>query len=356
VPSVGGCRQILSDFAVERDDAATVSCEAPGYPQRPAAPDAGGNAEFVVALQTRDWGDLTSSGQPSYLRVGLNLDARCTDSAQTGSCLEPTWATADHRDGPSGIDNAAGQAASATGGTVTVQAQNEENEGLLAYLLRVSGYDGSDVDDEVRVSVFRGTRSDDGKTPNPPRWNGLDTWNVYDRWSLDGSNVVPKYEDTHAYVSGNVLVAHFEELALGGPDPISRLEKVVLVARISSNDGAFAVTDVLLAGRWPIADLVGTAGPATIGGCLDPAHLGSVPAYEQVALAAACSHVDVRSEGDDPARPCDALSVGVRFAGVNAGLGSIVTTGPDMPCPDFTTAICEALTTGNATGVDASSP
>jgi hypothetical protein len=353
--SSGACRQILSDFTPGTPDASlgspgsdagTSPCRGADYPGRSAISDAGGNESFVVVLRTLDWGDRTDAGVPSYETVGLNVDGLCTAAKQQGGCKEPTFARReDHGDGRLGIDNAAGRAASTFHGQITATDQANEDLGIRAYVVRVSGYDGEPDDNDIHVGWFAATRSDHFTTgPAPDVDAGAAPWNSFDAYSLNPAALVPKYETAHAYVTGGILVAQFGLLTLGGPDRFSQVNDVVLEARIVRGAGGFILDDITLAGRWPVGYMISGLASVTFGltSCADPLPMNSVT---QLILQKTCGNVDTLSAGDDNrSQYCDALSFGVKFGSRPATLSArVISTGLEQTCPPVTSAVCDEL-------------
>ncbi len=322
--------------------AAAEKCSKGTYPDASATANSGGTTSFVVLLHTKSWGDRdVTTGVPDYQAVGLNLDGYCTVAHPSAACEEPPWADADHADGPDGIDNAAGHAVSSVLGNMTAQTDNtHETEGIRAYLVRVSDYNGLPDDDNVHVAWFSATLSDHvTMDPVPDAGSPDRAWNVFEPF-LQGSN--PKYEALNAYVSNDVLVAHFDQLQLGGPQAFVPVSNTILQARIVPGE-EWGLDDVILAGRWPVSGIISTLKAELCQvGCANSTE--SCPALLPFAKVA-CQNVDIASTSNGSANaPCDALSFGVLFDGTPSRLGPLtnpVHTSADTACDPGPASVCE---------------
>lgn len=352
-----GCRQILGDNFVLESDAglfSSANCAETGYPSRPPAGQSLDQIEFVVALRTDSYGD----DKGPYKNLGFNLDQTCTRSVGPTSCREPVWATADHQDGPGGVDNASANilAGLNQGPAFANYDTLTENTGARAYLVRVRGYNGLADDDTVEVSFFSAsTNPPPAPTVTPgmptppvitPQWKGKDVWLVGGDW-VDGDSVdSPKYVDHAAYVTGGALVAQFDTLQTGYPfGGYETLDKVVLKADILVANGEHELANAVLAARWGLRSILGFTSLATkrYPDCRDPREVPNDFNYWQ-ALDKVCQYVDIRVEGDDPAASCDGISFAQAMHGVPAVLGDVFQGASDPPCPAiFGPALCEIV-------------
>src|ERR1041385_3600276 len=182
-----------------------------------------GNFEFTAAFHDFN----PPSTDPSLETLGFDLDGKCTGEGEGPSCVEPSWAAGDHRDGPDGRDNSVAtfllgaDASIAQSGQATVVAFL----GLTTAVIRVRNYNGTLYDNDVEVAFFAATLSPDFKNyvPNRAKWDGTDAWKPLVEWTLpgdaadSGSTWKPKYVSANAYVTNGVLVAHFDAWR-GAPD------------------------------------------------------------------------------------------------------------------------------------------
>ena len=149
-------------------------------PSRPSVKGSGGTLDLVFAVSYAYYGTGQSSvddaGKPAYLGYGFDLDNTCTGEGQGPSCLEPSWADADHTDGDQGIDNALGQAVAME---LPVGQDGPTTETVANQIIRVRGYSGEADDDEVDVAVYVGF----GLAPRDGGGTGL-LWDGKDRWMI----------------------------------------------------------------------------------------------------------------------------------------------------------------------------
>jgi hypothetical protein len=296
-------------------------------PQPPSLLSSGpGEHELVVAVRTVDFGEAgPGRSSPDFSNIGFDLDGKCTGQGEGPSCRKPSWAD-DHPDGPDGRDNAAASplATDDAGNGAPAANLNDvmHSAGLLTTVLRIRGYNGTPVDWDVEVALFAATRSPDPLTsvPNPALWDGNDVWKPLVEWTApadapDGGSLpgpwLAKYPADGAYVSNNVLVAHF---------PLTRgaaaynFSNAWIQARIEDDgllDGKRSLRDGVFAGRLSIDDAL-----AGVEFALDPNTLQATCTDSPGYLAAkkrACALADIGFSGDDPSAPCDATSWAWRF-------------------------------------------
>jgi hypothetical protein len=382
-----GCREILGDFQVRGRDASVepsdggrdatdakatnvanppdAACVGATYPGPPTVAGSGGDITFNVSLVTEDWGDLTlPDGGPSNVTLGRNLDGLCSGATST-ACSQPASAMTDfHADGPSGIDNAAGQAAAYFGGGITALDQQSERLGTRAYVVRVSGYNGEMNDDNVTVAWYAATahrvsdagvdEGDAGAAPANPR-----VWHPLNDYTSDSLDVAPRYETRLAYVTNGTLVASFLQLAVGGPPSVSKLSKATVTATVELGDaGSYVLHDVLLTGRWAVGDVLNLMLTALArfdnANCADAPQVQPKLAYLTQYI---CNRVDVSSAGDDLSNTCDSLSLGVKFGSMPAELsGPVVTTKDKGNCSTVTAELCKQFPVMSSRATNASSP
>ncbi len=344
-------------------------CAGARWPAPPGADDPStDDVDFVVAVRTLDFGEVDI--EPSGPAVGYDLDAVCTcvDEAPN-SCIVPSYAAANHCDGPGGRDNAAAQlidyASVLYPGVSSASLTSDLELGEWSVLVRVQGYNGTPNDTNVVASVFPspGFQRDDCN-PSAPAWDGDDRWPV-SAFAIEGADGgaggtsaggsggaggndcsdtmfdpaldTPRYTDANAYVSDGVLVASLPKAGLLlSTDPVeARINLVAgfLSARIAPSAEGWTLADGLLVGRWPSADMLGTLTAVISDGaplCTDS------PLYKALKTAA-CNYVDIEASLGGPTSPCDALSFGLSFHADPARLGIVFSpTSSPLACPDET--------------------
>ena len=308
-----------------------------------------GETEFVVAMSLTDLGDAPDSGSPAYASFGYDLDDVCSTRDAGSSCIEPSWASANHADGPGGRDNAVGMGLynlNAPGLEPATEFANSSNAtGILELAIRVRNYNQIRVDGVVDVALL-GVGLPDGSVP---RWDGTDGFEAYTPWleppddgeapSLDR----PRYEDKNAYVTNAggedgapVLVARFDNVFLGA-NPSFPMSQLIMTAEIvKSETGTWSLRNGTFAGRISIDDLLHTLAFVRDEVTHDYYCRGS-GSYES-AKAVTCALADISLCGpDDGSQPCDAASWAWQFQTTAIQLVGVLQPPPGMVLDDCPT-------------------
>jgi hypothetical protein len=209
----------------------------------------------------------------------------------------------------------------------------QAEQGAWTLILRVRNYNGTANDGQVRAAIYLSPG-----TSSPPAWNGADTWSIADTSLTDMTTVdSPVTEDTVAYVSGQILVAHFASVPLVFDSPSVHLavdlRGVTLMATLEPPDaGGWRLTQGTIAGKWTIADLFTDLSALRVGGaavCTDAKD------YTQIKHAF-CGAADIALQTGAQSA-CDSLSFGMAFEAWPAKLGAPVTVPPPAGgCPAAT--------------------
>jgi hypothetical protein len=311
-------------------------------PARPLVPTVPGAMDFTVAVRVIDVGD-SPDGSPQT--IGYDLDSTCTTADAGASCIEPSWATANHADGPLGVDNAVGTELLAVRGNNPSSATlgNEEAaSGVLTVGIRVLGYNGDETQSDLTVAYYGlafHAPPDGGATV--PLWDGTDAWDAYTDWLVapadDAGYSVerPLALDTHAWVTTGpsgprTLVSRYAGPVLFGA-AMYHMRDVILTAKIVSADGGgWSLADGVVAARVPVDDLL--HGLVFVPGADGNPLCQRTEDYGFV-KGITCAYADINSLGtDDGKHPCDAASwawrlvslapvqlVGIRDHGVPEG-------------------------------------
>ena len=267
---------------------------------------------------------VDSTLDPTYLEthwheVAYDLDGICTDSTLTSSCVGETIVG----DGPDGEDNVFGQF------LVSVLSAVRPEQDLGSYanmrleqggsnpLLHVEGWNGEATDPRVRVwfSVAAEFEASDGG--ETPVWDGNDVFYPRDDDFVEGDLDVALAEDDSAYVVDGVLVARISQTSLlipqgmGAPAIVINARDMTITAEITTE----GLSEVSLTGRWRVLDLLQAF--------VDAGYCQGTPEYLGI-TSVVDSYSDIRSDprSDNMGADCDALSIGVGFAGRVVELGS----------------------------------
>ena len=320
---------------MRRDGGTTPGeCDSIAPPERPGTPDDGTDAGERVYV-VRDV--VFDQGGERWRNIGFDLDGRCSvppDFADI-ECQPRNASASPEPDGEGGIDNSFGHnlfpVVELTVPGLEEVSRGYQARGIGAVLMQVNGWNGTANDARVEVvaavTVF-GTPGDAAMTEPPevrqtpdgpetaggdplpePTWDGNDWFWVRSDNFLDGQLSQPLVRDDNAYVAGNVLVIRLPErtdFIFPGEDLglLVRLTGAVATARIDG--GGASLTDITVAGRWPMFDLLDTA--EAVGVCPGATE-------HDILLNQLDRIVDVRATpgSGGGSVPCDAVSLGLKF-------------------------------------------
>lgn len=360
---LSGCDQLLGLDSFGPADAGrdvgapAAQCGEVGYPPRPASSGDEGSIEFFAVQRSVPIPEWPSEPtHPGYELVGFNLDRRCTGAGDGPSCVSNSSDPALQKDGVAGRDNAGARLLSKFGiaSAFSARVTAGENSGELNAMYRVRGYNGLPDDAHVRVDYLGVTLRSPSHPDSPvipPSWNGNDEWRAVTNWLLPqtgpGGEVTyspehPLFSDTDAYVSGRRLVVRFDRLLVGGSVP---QHEVVLTGNLVNDGGSWRIEDGVGGAHWEI----GEALPELLTFVLDANCKLPIGFTAESASTALCSFADLRSAGDDPSLPCNALSWGFLFTAVPARLNPNEVVPPETRCtPDIGPIVCAPVDGGIA--------
>jgi hypothetical protein len=315
-------------------------------PDKPAVTGAGGDLELVFAVRQLMFGQGTDAGDSA---IGYDIDKTCTCQGEKHSCLEPSWAPGEHCDGPEGRDNAAGAMLSELSGMLPNSFgesmwNKDIEEGAKSVIIRIQGYNGQPDDDEVVLTWYMAVKywdqhkDADGGNMHPV-WDGTDEWPVR-HTSLqaqpapDGGVTYdvdhPKHQDTKAYVSGGRVVGMLPKGAFQA-DPSMQIvfTDPYLTAKVVNNGTLWELKDGVIAGVWMLTDIFEQFGFMSVQGM--PVCTNSI--FYPGVKGMVCKYADIYHARGTPTTPCDSLSIGLSFAGLQAKLGAVyVVTGESKLC------------------------
>ncbi len=331
--------------------------------------------------------DRTTAPDP-YQWIGLDVDGLCTNPiscvdapSDVVPCQTPGVQPAD---GVGCRDNmfAKLEPVAAVNSQLGVPFGINENDfncelhrGGFNILFKISQYNGTDNDDQVRVDVY----ASPGLEDNLPGWDCLSdktTWDTYapwlvgqhwyvDRAGLDGDvsqqGALPpakRVYDPAAYVKNGYLVARIpdgedlrfigdratQRTPLKGADPYPAahlpggfslvFRQGIAVGHLHKNqDSAWVLDDALLAGAISQDDLL--AAFQKIGFCAAPDGPNWIPDASQynTLLTYLKSNMDLLANGTvAPGAACDAMSVGIGFTATSITPGDSLNVSTLHPC------------------------
>lgn len=342
---VGGDAGVDGGVPAEAGDAGDPPCSAARFPDRPATDD-GTPSQPEIVLAMREL-VLDPDAGAGALR-GWDLDRRCTCPGRP-SC-NPIEAGV-VCDDPAGRDNSAGllfaSFSAFAGDAFNTQKLNQKiQSGAFTVLVRLRDYNGGKNDQQVNTAIFlsNGMKgSEDGGTPQAPKWDGTDEWTV-DPASLFGGTgppyvPLPDAVDTSSYVTDGMLVATLNEVNVEftSGSGLGNLHLDVTGAIVTGHpmqkNGQWTIEDGVLAGRWgsrrfltAFAPLKDPLGPGWL--CGDS---GTYGAIKQLV----CRNRDITTapQNDNTGAFCDALSIGFGLVAAPAKMGNLVgRAAPAQPC------------------------
>jgi hypothetical protein len=314
------------------------SCTPVHPPSAPVIVSSPDSLTLTFVINTIDFGD-TPVGEESmaYETLGYDLDGLCTTATGNWGCVPPAWATGgDPTDMRDGRDNSVDRMVYIFGqGLLTSQSCNEAMAAgeRPVGILRLTGYSGLPADDKATLEWFLPLSA------VPAGDAGAGAWTVDEdsTTSTDGGPgaFASTLVDHAAYVVGNVLVGHFEDVSITVRDSPTAVHDVWLTAELRHDEATdqWSLGQGVLAGRTPIASLLGLL-PSVINKILKvPVCTDSYtyPSTKQMI----CGNTDILMVGEpDPAATCDAMSIGIGFTAVPGALGAAEARTDPKLCPD----------------------
>jgi hypothetical protein len=320
-----------------------AGCGSARWPSPPTGAEPGDALDLVFAIRELDFGDRDQAGEPSWRRLGYDLDQLCTCGTDPEGACMPLAKTP--CDGLDGRDNAVGTMLYDLRHSFGLDTLDSEaftggiEAGGRTVLLRVSGYNGKSDDAQVRVGWYSANGFGAANPGQNPKWDGSDEWPIFsaslepqtgDDGGAEYSLDKPKYFDDAAYVSGGTLVASIPEGIVALADNVAiRFSAAFLTGRLEQDtSGQWRLEDGVLAGISRVKDALATL--AFLDFANQPICTNHL-AYELI-KARICGFSDMYSLFPTPTKPCDSLSLGFGLRAHPAKLG-IITVVPDLASP-----------------------
>jgi hypothetical protein len=302
-------------------------CELKVWPARPVNAPQGGGADLVGAVQRLAFYETNDT------TAGFDLDGQCTCLGGRPTC-EPIR-SAPACDSPGGVDNQGGNVLRAVFPPADRFTSDLEHA-IYGLAFVVNGYNGKGNDDTVAVSIFN-VVGVNGKTDGSAtaKFDGTDAFIADVDSTVTETELSPTFLDSKAYVTDDVLVAHFNKLSLNLtlPEPISaRIVEVFqdasLVGKIEHDDKGLRIPEALVVGRIPLETMFAQAGPAST--CSDATLFTRLKDV-------ICPSLDISasSSADGTGEECDAISFAMKLDVTPAKLDPKPAKGPpsEPKCP-----------------------
>lgn len=348
-------------------------CEHTTWPSKPARADPGDeHVDIVGALTFFDLGEPykdPSDGHTVPARVqGYDLDNTCTTNPdlqdptlnQGSSCITQGWVqTPTIGDLPGGRDNGLRYIVYNIGqiynGFGTLPYIENIKLGRVSLLLSIKNYNGQRNDDHVDLAVLTtGSFTQDGANGGvpagpdgggvAPKFDGTDVWPIASDSFYDSDPNKPRLTSRDAWVTNGVMVGALGDLDFRlriGVSPVKLVDlriqflETFFTAKISKDErGLWVLKEGQIASRWRVDDLLAqvkyfpnplTGGPL----CMNRENAYGIP-HNFI-----CAAADIYSGPPSPSAPCNAVSVGIGFEGVQAKMGNVFPLlDLGTPCPD----------------------
>ncbi len=298
-------------------------CNSRRPPARPTSADDESVAPKIFVLR-----DIVIDQSPTlWETMGYDLDGVCSKPPEHPVECMAAGASQPELDGEEGIDNAFGHVVvpilKVADSDLQEGARRSQREGRSAIVVHVSNYNGLPSDPSVRVWLGQAREAIPAGATEPgiPAWDGQDSFYVVDSAFRNGDLNEPNIDDDNAYVADNRLVMRLPDRA---PFPFQTSNGTVVLTLTDAfltgtieTDGS--LTDVILAGRWSIQDIL--AAVELVGMCPADVTYGLIENLLN-------NNADIRSTPGTggPGAICNAISIGLGFTGFPGLFGGLTTT------------------------------
>lgn len=346
-----------------------AGCRSAGAPTPSDRPKDSGSGEDIAPIylgwnhistgDTEDDGELSEAWQ----NVGLDLDGVCTNSSTCDMQESEQSCRAQSEmipyDGLACRDNRFGAILARLRIIPDVAKRFGFSEALLncnlhrgsyTVVLKVSAYNGTANDSEVRIDVYSSPGvvtalpwecSPDDSGASYPLWRAsaafkIDSNDLVDPMGEAGNLPDSKMADPNAYVRDGYLVAHFPDgyvTRLAPDDTRTRglalkSQQSILTGRLyRAQDATWHIRDGIVAGRIRSDDLIQTF--RALGVCPGV----GVDSFYDLAVALTTENADVLADGTDASdRACDAVSFGIGYEAAQLTVGKVVDAPPVVEC------------------------
>ena len=330
-------------------DAGTTGVSCSAHPSACTLPPAAGNeppnkngTKTIIAISKLYLGDGSRQGkqdQNAWKSYGYNLDGLISKPTDVNHCTPQDGAYPPYvkTDGDGGVDNSFGEnlvELLQLNNEVSIAASQSIADGKATVLFRLDNLvDPDNVPDQngITGAIYEGT--DKG---SPAAFDGSDVWPVAAE-SVNGSVGAPKATFSGSYVSGGVWVSHgnldvvlpiitqFYTLLLPIHHAVITMHIHGTGTGATASDGTIAgVVDPKAFDGW-----IWTVLPLDPYGCRPEDFNNLAQSFRFAA--------DIMSDetNGDPAKTCNAISIGIGFEGTAASLGAVAPPAPPPPdsCP-----------------------
>lgn len=348
--SLTGCEKVLGvDFddvapaEKNRPDGSTAACELALPNPPPDLTNTGGDQEVTIVGTTVEWGEATSDFGKKPPAYGFDIDGLCSGRGDPAPCSPPAYTKGDPTDGPHGEDNSVSKMIGTQWTSLglsdppltTESSAVAIAEGRFAPLVivRIKDWIGGFDDEQVTIEWYVALPANDGPGGSVvPKLDGSDTWPLLSK--APGSKEPALFVDTKAYVSGKKFVAHFPEGRLPLTTAYLVVNDVIMTGEFQVNPVTqkWTLESGLIAG-WTDSQQIISQLQVFTSALLGFPLCTNVSTYEQQIKPWACGTADTLIPGTPTGSPCNAISFGVGFQGVEVTLGDVGDPKPGATCP-----------------------
>ncbi len=339
---------LLVSLGVGCDQAELIEQRTGAIPPSAPSPDTEGPDGEARVFLLRDM--VLRQGMGVWRTLGWNLDGRCTeppehpDGVDAGGedpldgwdieCVPLNTGDLPSLDGDDCRDNNYGQfislALEPLGIDIEADVRERQLQGRLALLMRVTEYNGTPNDPQVRVEVVQSVAAvpAGGAEGDPLRWDGTDTfYPAANGFTASGEPIIL---DRVAYVRESRLVMRIpprSDFAFEGRNSALRLR--LTGGTISGRLEGDRLEAAVIAGRWGVADFLDDLD--ALGVCPDD----PLRSFAETGIRGSADVLSNPESVPGGLVPCDAVSLAVGLTGYPGIWSEEIRPGTMLPvlCP-----------------------
>lgn len=292
-----------------------------------------GTAPTVFAVRRFYLGDTDRTGEVNggaWRGYGFNLDGVLSTKHGENHCGRPAYSP-DKSDGIDGIDNGFGAGLLGLLPAVADSPTTSQNDAVAAgeytLLLTLDNLDTEDNQTEITGSVYSA-----GSLGQVAAFDGTDIWPILSS-SIDSANNVPKASFAGTYVAHDTWVGAIDgtlelALVLNGLRIVLPIGRATITMLLSGTGKEATGTGGVLAGIIP-SMLLGPVLREAVGRFTNGDLCPGDPKLDTLDVT---PDIVINGGSQDPAVPCDGVSIGIGFTAVAAQLGEVIDD-PVVPDP-----------------------
>ncbi|MBK8257353.1 MAG: hypothetical protein IPK82_32345 [Polyangiaceae bacterium] len=312
----------------------------------PEAP--GDGTDTVLAIRKLYLGDTDRDGNSStsaWKEFGFDLDGKVSTKDSKDLCKPVAGAkpSAVYEDGTDGRDNSFGKnilpIITSLASDASTQVNDSIEGGSFTIMLKIDKLGTGDNYNPLMSKLYGGAKLVDANMMEiQPKWDGTDAWPVVPEL-LNGGNIEdPKVQFPKAYlvssegartwVSGGYADITLN-LSVGGFTLGLTISSAVITTDISADNTK--ASNGTIAGILDTEQLI--AELAKVAGSFDPSLCPPSSTFESIAQQIRQASDILTDGGQDPAKDCDGISIGLGFDMQQVQLGAVAPAAEPQPNP-----------------------